>query len=127
MKIWFKYLGYILVTSTILIIVVILAWSREQNINFLSMLPETFNYCNVELKPTNKAYVELAYWLENNKNGWKNTPAYYIPTTIFKSELISINILETSVVINYSNNGIDWIQVIKGKQQNELLMSCKDS
>ena len=127
MKKWFKYIGYTVVTIAILIMVVILYWGRDQNINFLSRLPKTFNYCNVEIKKNNKAYIELASWLENNKNGWSNSPAYYIPTTLFKSELISINILKTSVVINYSNNGTNWHQVIKGKKRNELLMACKNS
>ena len=112
---------------SIIIVGAILYWGRDRSIDFVSIFPNTFKYCGKEINKTEKEYKELILWFKENKNGWKNAPASYIPGTVFSSQGISVNILKNSVIVNFSSNSIEWNQVIKKKKGNELLMKCKSA
>ena len=125
MKRWLKYIGYFVITIIVLTLATIWYWGREQTIDFSSVLPKTVHYCGREITSKDKEYIELFAWLKNNKTGWVNTPASYVPGNIFRSPKISINVLKSVVVINYSTSSYGWWQVSKGKNEKELLITCE--
>ena len=90
--------------------------------DFISMLPESFEY-----------YVYGNYQVVNEKTISKNDHEYqillkrlkadkdiepkitlisYVPVVIYKADKILINLTPTSVVINYQTESGDWNQVI---------------
>ena len=119
--------GYVLISISIAVLISALYWGREQNINFVEILPENITLCGNEINSSNTEYKEMITWLKNNKNGWVNSLASFIPITIYRASKLSINVMGSVVVINYTKNGKDWHQVVKGKRDNELLAYCKSS
>ena len=116
---------YSVVIIIVLVTVIILYWHREQEINFSLVIPQSITYCEREITNKNIEYLELTTWLEKNKTGWVNSLVSFVPITIYRASNISINVMGTAVVVNYSVNGKDWSQVINNKLENELSTSCE--
>lgn len=60
---------------------------------------------------TDRAYVELAALLREERSGWHSAPASYVPRLVFKSKDMSINCIGTLIVVNYRtrDGGMDQI------------------
>lgn len=113
-------------------------WSRNQEIRFVENFPDAFEYYveggnayiasegNVKksgqtiIKLGSNEYAAIKTWFEKNANSWKNDISDYAPNRILKSKTLTINILKTKVVVNYTSDGKSWSQVSRPKSENDL-------
>ena len=101
-----------------------LYFNRSQEIDFSTRLPKSLELCGKDIENTNIQYKALENWLRNNSKDWKNTPVTYVPNLIYSSDMISINVMQTAVIVNYEN-GSNWSQVAKGGNTEGLYIPCK--
>jgi len=98
--------------------------AREQSIKFYTYMPQEFNVCGDRISIKSLTYRALEKWFKLNENGWQNTPVSYVPNYIFSSNSMVVNILPSSVVVNYQV-GSSWHQVIKSAKTDELIAVCE--
>lgn len=103
---------------------ILLYWEREQSIDFTMLVSAEIEHCGKSFAPGSLEYQELVAWLRSHQHGWKNTPATYVPRSLYTSPGISVNVLKSDVVINYQSKDGRWNQVIRGKKENELVDTC---
>jgi hypothetical protein len=108
----------------VVLIAILLYFNHDQDINFSVQLPQKFELCGKEISDQNGQYLALKNWLQNNTVGWQNTPVSYVPKLLFSSDTISINVMESVVIVNYKN-GSDWSQVAKNANTVGLCTACK--
>jgi len=62
----------------------------------------------------NPSYDALYSFLRDNQTGWSSDINNYVPSSYFRSELITINCGDDFVVINYKPKNMNqWIQISK--------------
>lgn len=116
-----------LVAVSSLIAIVILYWTRNQEIRFAEIFPDVFEYYVSEdskqdgkiFKDSNE-YNIVKIWFEKNSDGWRNDIKNYAPNRVLKSKALVINILNDGVVVNYTQDGKKWSQVSRRKAKNDL-------
>ena len=127
------------VIINVLAVAVILYWTRNQEIRFVENFPETFEYYieggNIYIaseggvkksgptiiKVGSDEYAAIKTWFQKNTGGWKNDISDYVPNRILKSKTLTVNILKTSVIVNYTSDGKSWSQVSRPKTENDLV------
>lgn len=96
----------------------------SQSINFSKFMPQSFEFCGQEITPESANYQSLLNWFKSNSNGWQKSPASYVPGQVFKSENMTVNIINNLVIVNYQSKGA-WSQLVKKANTGGLVKPCK--
>lgn len=116
-----KTLIYILTSLILIGIAVYLYIFREQVID-LELVPDHFEYCNQTITTEDKAHQEIFELLEQNKGGWVQSVASYIPEQTYMSEYFTIIVLKNALVISYKTED-GYKQLVKSIDH-ELVTDC---
>ena len=94
----------IVITVILIGIAVYLYIFREQEIN-LDLIPENFEYCNQTITTEDKEYQEIVKTLKQNKVGWVQSVASYIPKQTYVNDDFTIIVLKNALVVSYKVDG----------------------
>ena len=97
---------------------------RSQQIDFTAYFPNELDHCGKTIYQNDAEYIDLLNWFNANKDGWRYTPASYVPGNIYASPAFSANILGDRVIVNYQAKNGAWNQVHKEKKPEELSYGC---
>ncbi|MDT0630087.1 hypothetical protein [Alteromonas sp. W364] len=123
MRTLFKTVGLLVVILIVTIAGFVLWYGREQNIDFTSYLRTPLNTCNGEVEVNTIEYETLLDWLSNNQSGWTNNPATFAPGYFYRSDEITVSVLDNFVVINFLADG-EWSQVQKSANTDAIRNEC---
>ena len=124
MKNFFKILAWFVFFSGAAILAIMAYWNRDQQLDLSTMLPEAFEHCGSIINKDSREYIELKSWFNSNQEGWKNTPVAYVQMDAYNSKTMSVNVMDSSVVVNYKLHKGTWSQVTRQKLNNELDSKC---
>ncbi len=110
--------------GVVTIVAIIMYWSRNQQIDFTSILPNEITHCERTLNQNSPSYIALSNWLKDNIQGWENTPVTYVPISTYTAPNISVNVMGKGVVVNYQTKGGNWVQVVNHNDANHLVKQC---
>jgi len=124
MKKYFKIFAWFLFFTGAAVLAIMFYWNRDQQLDLSTMLPEAFEHCGSIINRDSREYIELKSWINSNQEGWKNTPVTYVQMDTYISKTISVNVMDSSVVVNYKLHNGSWSQVTRQKKNNELVSKC---
>lgn len=88
----------------------------------VSALPNQFTFIEYthgmetskkQLLKGDREFSELVAMFNDERPGWKYDLSTYAPQRIFKSTGMTINCLGTTVVVNYEDKDLGWVQLSK--------------
>jgi len=124
MKKFLKIIAWFLFFTVAAILATMAYWNRDQALDFSAMLPNELQHCDSIINRDSAKYIELKNWFNSNQQGWNNTPATYVPMVIYNSDTMSVNVMDSGVVVNYKQGNSNWNQVTRQKKTNELVSKC---
>ena len=86
--------------------------SSDQEIDFSSVMPKVFELCDEQISENDLEYIALKEWFLKNKSGWKKTPVSYVQKYVYRSDFMTVNIVDSLVVVSYKSD-MGWSQVLK--------------
>ena len=110
--------------GVVTVVVIIMYWGRNQQIDFTSILPKEITHCATLLNQSSPDYIALLNWFKDNIQGWENTPATYVPISTYTAPNISVNVMEKGVVVNYQTKDGSWAQVINNNDISHVTNKC---
>ncbi|WP_155946198.1 hypothetical protein [Pseudoalteromonas rubra] len=116
----------IIIASALTLISILLYWERNQAIDFSGLLPGTFTICDKEIDETSSEFIALKLWFQENQYPWTNSLVSFAPAYIYRGKDISINVQDTSVIVNYKA-GESLVQVIYNGNTTSISGICGSS
>jgi hypothetical protein len=118
-----KTLGSLLLLLTSILVMAAIYWQRSQNFDFSQIMPKQLMHCDQLITVNDPSYISLYNWFENNSVGWHSTLVSYVPRHTFSNKHFHVNVMESRVVVNYSD-GKSW-SVTKTYSTKEIISLCK--
>jgi len=126
MKKVFTILGVLTLIIVAIVLSIIAYWSRPQNFDFALLMPNEMEYCGQIIDEGNAKYKELKRWFSVSQESWENTPVTYVPRYEFSSNTMTVNILNSSVVVNYQSSEKEWNQVVRVSTSGPQFEECPE-
>ena len=103
------------------------AFRTYNNLDLSIYLPEKLNFCDSQMDSSHTEYKELNQWFRSNTNNWIGSPVSFVVGNIYEGENMHINILDSLVVVNFTDNEGNEKQITHKKYLNELKHVCNQN
>jgi len=118
------YASLSIIFSIILIIgSVLLYLDRDQKIDFSKHLPNKLTICDKEINEKSAEYIALKTWLATHQLPWNSILVSFAPTYVYYGKDININVNNSAVIVNYSDDG-EYKQVVHRADTTEISGKC---